>query len=85
MIMQKNYTEKQCASNTLLLIAYLHCTELSLLHYVSAINHVNKQFAITPNSKIDLFMGDIKQMYTELRHDVIMKALDWALKTFHHS
>ena len=24
----------------------------------------------------------IKQMYTELRHDVIVEALDWALDTF---
>ena len=27
-------------------------------------------------------MGDIKNMYTELRHEVIIKALDWALNTF---
>ena len=27
-------------------------------------------------------MGDIKNMYTELRHEVIIEALDWALDTF---
>jgi len=27
-------------------------------------------------------MGDIKNMYTELRHDKIIEALDWALDTF---
>ena len=27
-------------------------------------------------------MGDIKNMYTELRHDVILKALNWAITTF---
>jgi len=27
-------------------------------------------------------MGDIKNMYTELSHPVIMKALQWTIKTF---
>jgi len=27
-------------------------------------------------------MGDIKNMYTELKHDVILEALDWAIQTF---
>ena len=35
-----------------------------------------------PRSKIDLFMGDIKQMFTELPHDELKMAVDWLISRF---
>ena len=35
-----------------------------------------------PRANIDLFMGDIKQMYTELSHDELKTAVDWIILRF---
>ena len=58
------------------------CTDIkSLLEQFQ--QHAAKKYK--KHTRFAYKMGDIKNMYTELKHEVILEALDWAFKTFKSS
>jgi hypothetical protein len=58
---------------------YSHFNLFNATHVKSFINNTNQQFSTLDVDSIHPFLVDIKNMYTEIKHESIMKAVYWCI------